>query len=218
MVHKKCEEGNIREALQQAKRYLDNVIDDESLYGCIESVPESVSSSSHWTARFLVALLSLYNKNFEEALSAIEQILNEHQCPEALYVKSRTLVKLERYTDADKINGQLGEIFEMATPDAKTLFMVAMVNELYVGDPGIEMMKKLVEIRPKYNNGIIALRTLMQRKGLRLTESSDSPCELVIDFNSEMSSEEFMEKLKAARNEAPKSIVLLQRRIKALTL
>lgn len=218
LLHKKCEEGNIREALQQTKRFLDTVIDDESMYGCIENVPDSISSSSHWTARFLVALLSLYSKDYEGALRAIEQVLEEHQCPEALYVKSRALVKLKRYTDADKINGQLGEVFEMATPDAKTLFMVARVNELYVGDPGIEMMKKLVEIRPKYNNGIVSLRTLMKRKGLKLTESSDSPCELVIAFNSEMSSVEFLEKLKEFRNESPKSVALLQRKIKSLTL
>lgn len=79
-------------------------------------------------------------------------------------------------------------------------------------------MKKVVEIHPKYKNGILALRTLMQRKGLKLIESSDSPCELVIDFNSEVNSEEFQGKLKICREEAPKSIVLLQKRIKALTV
>lgn len=59
------------------------------------------------------------------------------------------------------------------------------------------MMRKLVEIRPKYNNGIVVLLVLMHRRGLQLTESSDSHCELVINFNSEMSFEEFLEKLKS---------------------
>lgn len=218
LVHKKATEGNIREALQQSKRFLDTVIDDESIYGSIENLPQVLSKSNHWTSRFLVALLSLYACKYEDALTAIESVLQCHQCPEAMYVKSRALVKLERYKDADEINSMLAEGFVMATPDAKILYMIGMVNEFYIGDPGIDLMKKVVEIHPKYNNGILALRTLMQRKGLKLTESSDSPCELVIDFNSEISSEEFLGKLKICREEAPKSIVLLQKRIKALTV
>lgn len=162
------------------------------------------------------ALLSLYNENYDRSLSAIDKVLDVHQCPEAMYIKSRALVKLGRYQEADAVNVLLAETFEMSTPDAKTLFMVAMVNELYVGDPGLEMMKKIVEIRPKYNKGIVALRSLMQRKGLKLSESSDSPCELVSDFNSNVNSDEFMEKLKECRKSAPKSIQLLLRRIKSM--
>lgn len=218
LVHKKCEEGNIREALQQAKRFLDTVVDDEHLFGCIPDLPKVITANRHWTTLFLDALLSLYHENYDRALSAINKVLYVHQCPETLYIKSRALVKLGRYQEADAVNGLLAETFEMSTPDAKTLFMVAMVNELYVGDPGLEMMKKLVEIRPKYNNGIVALRSLMQRKGLKLSESSDSPCELVADFNSNVNSDEFMEKLKECRKSAPKSIQLLLRRIKSMSV
>lgn len=217
LVHKKCAEGNIREALQQSKRFLDTVVDDEHLYGCIDNVPEAIVSSSHWTSCFLVSLLSLYSNDYANALSFIERFLESHNCPEALYVKSRALVKLSRYKEADEVNSKLAETFEMATPDAKTLFMVAMVNELHTGDPGLLMMQKLVEIRPKYDNGIVALRTLMQRRGLKLSESSDSPCELVVEFNSDMDTAGFMAKLKTCRKEAPKSIQLLLRRIKAFT-
>ncbi len=218
LVHKKAEEGNIREALQQAKRFLDIVIDDEWLYGGIENIPEVLTSNNHWTAKFILALLSLYACKFEDALTAIDTVLECHQCSEALYVKSRILLKLKRYKEADRINGILGETFEMATPDVKILYMVAMVNELYIGDPGIELMKKVIEIRPKYDNAIVALRTLMRRKGVKLMESSDTPCELVIDFNSDMDTEDFRKKLKIARKETPNSITLLQKRIKALTL
>lgn len=215
LVNKKCGEGNIREALQQAKRFLDTVVDDEHLYGCIDNIPEAIVSSGHWTARFLVSLLSLYSKDYSRSLTSIEQVLESHICPEALYVKSRALVKLERYKEADEVNSTLAETFEMATPDAKTLFMVAMVNELHTQDDGLGLIQKLVEIRPKYDNGIVALRTLMQRKGLKLSESSDSPCEFVVDFNSDMDTSDFMAKLKTCRKEAPKSIQLLLRRIKA---
>lgn len=217
LVYKKATEGNIREALQQAKRFMDILIDDENLYGCIENVPDTIITR-HWTSWFLVALLSLYSNDYEMALKAIEYVLDGHQCPEALYIKSRALVKLARYKESDAVNRLLAETFEMATPDAKTLFMVAMVNELYVGDSGLEILRKLVEVRPKYDNGIIALRTIMMRHGIKLSESPNMPNELVSDFNSDMDSNQFMNSLKYCRKNAPKAVQLLLRRIKPLHL
>ncbi|MCM1110052.1 MAG: AAA family ATPase [Clostridium sp.] len=217
LVYEKASAGDIREALHQSKRFLDTVIDDEPLYGKISSQVD-LPHESHWTAQFLLALLSLYANEYNTALVHINNVLAIHQCPEALYIKSRAFAKLARYKEADETNSQLAELFEMSTLDAKILYMVATINELHIGDPGIDMMRKLIEIRPKYDNGIIMLRELMNRKGLKLTESSDSPCELVIDFNSDMTKEEFAEKLKQVRKDAPKSISILQRRIKSFTL
>ena len=125
------------------------------------------------------------------------------------------MAKLERYAEADETNCQLANVFEMATPDAKVLFMIAMLNEMHIGDPGLDLMRKLVEIRPKYDNGILALRMLMQRGGLKLTELSDSPCELITEFNSGMSDNEFMERLRLCLKKAPKSVAMLLRQIKA---
>lgn len=217
LVYKKSSDGDIREALQQAKRFLDTVIDDEHLYGKIPSLVD-MPYGAHWTAQFLSALLSLYANKFESALTHINYVLNVHQCPEALYIKSRALAKLGQYKESDEVNSQLAELFEMSTPDAKILYMVATINELHIGDPGIDMMRALVDIRPKYDKAIVTLRELMQHKGLKLMESSDSPCELIIDFNSDMTKEEFEEKLKQIRKDAPKAVTLLQRRIKSFKL
>lgn len=217
LVAKRAEEGDLKEALQQAKRFLDTIICDDNVYGCIDRVPEHLFNADHWANYFLVAILSLYSGNYELALEYADKVLKKHQCPEALYVKSRALVKLERYNDADAVNCIIAESFNASTPDAKVIFMIAMVNELHLNDLGIDLMKLLVEIRPKYDNGIMALRMLMQRKGLKLTASSNSPCELVNNFNSEMSTDEFLEKLRICRKEAPKSVTLLIRRIKATT-
>lgn len=215
LLAKKAQEGDIKEALQLSKQFLDTIICDDGLYGCIESIPADLSNSEHWTNHFLVALLNLYAGNYDIALESIDRVLAKHQCQEAFYVKSRALAKLQRYKEADEVNCILGEFFEMATPDAKVLYMVAVINELHIGDPGIELMKKLVELRPKYDNGITTLRMLMKNKGLKLPESTDSPCDLVTDFNSDISYDEFNEKLKLCRKESPKSLTLLVRRIKA---
>ena len=212
LVYKKAQTGDTQEALQQAKRFLDTLICDDELMGCIESVPEELLTSSHWTSQFLAALLSLYAGEFEQALEFADAVLENHQCQEILYVKSRALAMLERYTEADEVNVQMGDVFDMATPDTKVLYMVAMLNEMYIGDPGLELMRKLVEAKPKYDKGIHALRLLMKRHKIKLDSPNES--ELIEVFNSDMSEEDFDALLKECRSKAPKSVNYLIQRIR----
>ena len=216
LVLRKASEGNAREAIQLSKRFLDILVDDEHLFGTVTTIPVTLQENTHWIYRFLFALLSLYATDYEGALDAIEDVLTCHKCNEALYIKSRALVKLGRYKEADNVNSLLAETFEFSTPDAKILYMVATVNELFVNDPGIEMMKKLIEILPKYDTAIITMRQLMRRKGLKLSNSDTSTSELVADFNSDCDDNEFKSKLKKCRKDSPKMVTLLLKRIKAL--
>jgi hypothetical protein len=214
LVHKKAADGDIKEAMQQAKRFLDTVICDDDLFGCIEDVPAELIESDHWAPKFLVALLSLYAGKYEQALASADSVLAQHQCQEALYVKSRCLAKLERYEEADAVNVLMGDVFDMSTPDAKVLYMIAMLNELHIGDPGLYLMQHLIAVRPKYDRGILSLRHLMKRKGLILVKTSDDPRELVDDFNSDISEEEFAGKLATAHEKGPKAVEYLLRLIK----
>ena len=66
LVLKKAEGGDIKEAIQQAKRFLDTVICDENLFGCISEIPASLMEADHWAPKFLVALLSLYAGKYEQ--------------------------------------------------------------------------------------------------------------------------------------------------------
>ena len=168
LIQKKAENGNIKEAMQQAKRFLDTVICDDELFGSIDEVPAELMTADHWAPRFLVALLSLYAGEYEQALAYTDSVLAQHQCQEALYVKSRCLTKLERYEEADAVNVLVGDVFDMSTPDAKVLYMIAMLNEMHVGDPGLNLMQELIKARPKYDKGILSLRLLMKRKALSL--------------------------------------------------
>ena len=214
LIQKKAADGDIKEAMQQAKRFLDTVICDNELFGCVDDVPASLMEADHWASRFLVALLSLYTCKFEQALDYVDSVLTLHQCQEALYVKSRCLAKLERYAEADAVNVLMGDVFDMSTPDAKVLYSIAMLNELHIGDPGLNLMQELIKARPKYNKGILSLRYLMKRKGLVLVKTSDEKRELVDDFNSDISEEEFSQKLVTAREKAPKAVEYLLRLIR----
>lgn len=214
LVQKMAANGDIKEAMQQAKRFLDTIICDEELFGCIDEVPSELAISEHWASKFLVALLSLYAGKYEQALAYADSVLAQHQCQEALYVKSRCLAKLERYEEADAVNVLMGDVFDMSTPDCKVLYMIAMLNELHIGDPGLNLMQQLIKARPKYDKGILSLRYLMKRKALLLVKTTDEPRELVDDFNSEISEEEFAQKLATAREKAPKAVEYLLRLIR----
>ena len=214
LVQKKVADGDIKEAMQQAKRFLDTVICDEGLFGCVDEIPAELKAADHWAPKFLVALLSLYAAEYEQALKYADSVLAQHQCQEALYVKSRCLAKLERYEEADAVNVLMGDVFDMSTPDAKVLYMIAMLNELHIGDPGLNLMQELIKARPKYNKGILSLRYLMKRKGLVLVKKSNDARELVDDFNSEISDAEFAQKLVTAREKAPKAVGYLLQLVK----
>ncbi|MCQ2280027.1 MAG: DEAD/DEAH box helicase [Bacteroidales bacterium] len=212
LTHKKSEEGEIQEAMQQAKRFLETLICDDHLMGCIEKVSENLVKKEGWTSKFLYALLCLYAGQYEQALKYSDIVLEENQCQEAFFVKSRALVMLERYTEADEVNVVMGDVFNMSTPDAKVLYMIAILNELHIGDPSLDLMRKLVEARPKYDKGILAMRMMMKRHNLKLDSPQES--ELITAFNSEMSEIEFSSKLKQFREKAPKAVSYLIQRIK----
>ena len=214
LAQKKAEDGDIKEAMQQTKRFLDTVICDDDLFGCINEIPTSLMEADHWAPKFLVALLSLYAGKYEQALTYVDSVLALHQCQEALYVKSRCLTKLKRYQEADDVNVLMGNVFDMTTPDCKVLYSIAMLNELHVGDNGLNLMQELIKARPKYDKGILSLRLLMKRKGLTLVKNSDEPRELVDDFNSEMSDEDFTQKLRTTRKKAHKAVDYLLRLIR----
>ena len=214
LVQKKAEAGDIKEAMQQTKRFLDTVICDEDLFGCISEIPASLMEADHWAPKFLVALLSLYAGKYEQGLESVNSVLSQHQCQEALYVKSRCLTKLERYQEADAVNVLMGDVFDMSTPDCKVLYSIAMLNELHVGDPGLNLMQQLIAARPKYDKAILSLRELMKRKGMVLVKTSNEPRELVDDFNSDMPEKEFAHKLQMAREKAPKAVEYLRRTIR----
>ncbi len=215
LVQKKAMEGDVNEAMQQSKRFLDTLICDEDLFGVVGNVPDTINTLDEWKADFLLALLNLYSCNFTKALEYADRAIECHVCPEILFIKSRALVKLERYQEADEVNGQLAEGFELATPDVKVLYMMAIVNEMYVGDPGMDLMRKLVEARPKYDRGILALRMLMQKNGVTLVKLSDNNSELIDAFNSDMTAEEYLETLRKCRQNAPKAVTYLIRRIRS---
>lgn len=216
LVQKYAQQNDVKGATQMAKRFLDTVICDEHLYGCIESVPEVLAESDQWSAKFVMGLLALYAGQYEAALGCMEKVLANHACPQAQYVKSRSLTKLERYGEADIVCQALANNFDINAPDVKVLYEVAMLNELQIGDPGLLLMQKVVELRPKYDRGILSMRMLLKRHDIEIDPTGEN--KLIEAFNSDMAEGEFGQLLSEQRKENPRLASLLLRRIKKLNI
>lgn len=132
-----------------------------------------------------------------------------------MFLKARALTKLDRLSEADETNVALTAFFEMSTPDAKILYEIAMLNDR-IGDPSLDYMKRLVDIRPKYDRGILAMRGMLKKAGILVEGDADKEHELLDTFNSCQPDEEFADLLKKARKEAAKSITDLIGRIRKM--
>lgn len=214
LIEKKVIDGDMKEALRLAKIFMEVLICDEHLYGCINNIPKELLDSNHCVFQFLAAMLSLYGNNPEKALRCVENVLAKHKCAEAMYIKSRALAKLDRFLEADAINCSLANRFDMAVPDVKVLYMVAMLNEMHLGEDGVEIMRMLVDARPKYDKGILALRMLMKKHNMLLNKKSEDNSELVDLYNSDTTQEEFAKQMKNYRQENPKVVSCLIRTIR----
>jgi len=216
LVYKKTLDGDIAEAIHQSKRLMNTMISDESLYGLVEGVPSNLSASQSWDEEFLVALFALYSGNYELALSCCNDLVKRQPCTDVLFLKARALTMLGRNSEADDVNVALSEFFDMSVPDMKVLFEIATLNER-IGEPSVEYMKHLVDVRPKYDHGIIAMRQMLCRAGIMLDRNHDGENELLDAFCSTMPDDEFLILLKKARQVASKSVSDLVNRIRRLT-
>lgn len=199
LCHQKASNCKLRDALTLAKRVLTTVIDDEILFGSITDVPQIYNPLLDPNLLILSAMLNLYAGQYEEALAYADAAYQHGNSADSLYLKSRALAKLGRFKEADDVNIAITEDFDMNTPDSKILFMVAMINEKFVGDPGLSVLRDLVIMRPEYTHSLITLRDLMREKGLKL---SGPDSQLIIDFNSDMPDDEFQSVVTTHRQSA----------------
>lgn len=198
-VYRSAVGGDYQSAMLMARSFFDVMISDEGLMDSIESLP-MVDNSFKTSHKFIMALLCLYSGEYDRSLEYIEEVIRIHNCREALFIKSRCLFMQKRYKEADDVNIELLEGLDFHAPDAKILYMVAVVNEMYIGDPGLNLMCMVVSKHPRYDRAVITLRMLMRRAGTRLDRLPETDNQELIDaFNSDMSDKDFLSMLRLCR-------------------
>jgi tetratricopeptide (TPR) repeat protein len=145
--------GDVKCAMHLAKRFLDTVRCDEELFGCVKDVTIPVEIN-HWTSQFLVSLLYLYAKEYEKSLMFIDKVLALHHCKEALYIKTRCLMKLERYEEAEKYISQLENMCDDTIPDRKVLSIKNILKELQTQKNDFAMLGHFMLCRPEYDRAM----------------------------------------------------------------
>lgn len=203
-------QGDYKEAVVIAGRFFDNVICDEPLLGRVDSLPDDLLTQKGLAATFLKSMLCLYGNRYAEALTYIDEVLCQHKCAHALFIKSRCLTLLERFQEADNVHEQLCEYFDADSPDAKMLYNIALVNELYTHDPGVGLMQALLKAHPRYRPAVKAMHIFLHRRGIELT--SEEECQKFVKlFNSELDEEKFMKSLENIDLPFPQITALLSK-------
>lgn len=175
----------------------DIMLDDEILYGKTENI--TLINGSNLTSNFLNSLLCLYSKRFEEALGYTDLVLARKKCFEALFIKAKALFKLGNFLEASQV------IFEIITLsnndidkraiDKKLLLLEAKVNEK-LGNPNIELGKKLIKICPEYINAYGFIRNSYEIEKLSISEDEISNPLIDAFINKEINNDEFIDILK----------------------
>ena len=203
IVKKKIDANELRDAALLAKRMYDIMLSDKVLMGATTDMP--LLKDTSMTGDFLNAIICLYGERYEEAVVFADKVLCRRLCHEAMFIKSRALMMLGRYEDADKVNSLYNNDEHSngdGVVDKKWLLNIVETNQ-HIGDPVIEMSQKLLKICPRCHEAIVIVRDELFREGKTLeTDDSIEYGEFVEIFNDkEVSNEDFLTALKAAEPE-----------------
>ena len=182
--------GNYMNAVKMLCQMFDILVCDEVLMGTTEDsvlIPGNTVCTN-----FINSVICLYSGRYELAIEYADKVIAARECKDALYVKSRALTLLGRTGEADVVNCDLWEVLGSDQFDGKVYYQIAVVNEYYTNDPGINVMQKVVQEFPHYLKAVVMLRSMMLRKGLKLQAEETCMNKLVADFNSDFANEKFM--------------------------
>lgn len=191
-----------KEAIYLLRSMFDTMISDEHMMNTLEKAP-IVENDNTITSNILNAVFSLYSGEYEKGIMFANRILEVKQCKEALFVKSRCLAMLGKYSEADSVNVVLAERMSKAY-DAKVYFTVATVNK-QIGDPYLSTIQNVIHHFPHYTTAIVKLRAMMHSDNIPLLTQDSNV--LVDAFNGGIDEESFVALLTETDENTKKAFV-----------
>ena len=179
------------------RKLFGSMLDDECLFGLTENtqlLPEILDCSS-----LLNALICLYANKYEDAIYYADQALEEGKTKEAYYIKARAYNKLGEHQKADNECDKIGDLLKGET-DVLYYYYIGKHNELYVNDPGINLLLTVLRHRRKYLPNVLLLRQCAFNKKVKpklVDEDEEIPENTLFDafFNKKLSATKFAELL-----------------------
>lgn len=192
-----------RNACLLFKKMMNIMISDDILMGSCSDMLLNVEENQ--VAWFNNAVISLYGARPELAIQYANKILQVRMVYEAMYVKTKALTIIGKYSEADELNVAMGNLLKPENGgngfDMKFILSVATVNEK-IGDPCLGAYQGIILERPNYLLGHKAFFEAMkkQEKKLELAEGHELP-ELAKAFNEFPTVDSFIKRLTLAYKE-----------------
>lgn len=212
-----------------------SMLDDECLFGLSAEtplLPENLSCSP-----LVNALLCLYANRYEGAIYYADSVLKKcggksndkydekagegakgegakDEIKKAYYIKARAYNKLGEHKKADEV---CSELYDLMSKDADYLYKyyIGKHNELYVNDPGLNLLCSALYRRRRYYKIVLLMREAAQKRNIK-------PCEEVLEefgenalynsfFSSKVKTEKFETLLmkESAKNEIYEDFILM---------
>jgi len=184
--------GNTKQAKYLLDEMFATMISDEHLMGALDDAPTISDDSTE--ANLLNAVFSLYCGKYDDGIAYADRILAREESKDALFVKSRCLAMMQRYSDADATNVELLELVGNDF-DRRAYFETATINEI-IGDPGLGVVQAIVKQVPRYTTALLKLRSMMKAKHMKLR--SEEQNSLADTFNNDAADADFLAQLKEA--------------------
>lgn len=202
LIQKRVGERELKEAYMLMTSMMGTIVSDDALLGTVTDVPTVLMAHDDLVTNSLAALLCLYAGRYEEGIVYANRVLCEEESIEPYYIKARCLTLLGRIDEADATYDAGAKFLSLKTPDCKTLYQAAILNELYDKGPGLAFLQNIIGVHPEYLRTYGTLRTLMKRKGIELKQALGDPLPLVAAFNGDANEEEFLGQLRSVKAES----------------
>lgn len=193
----KIKNHDYRNAALLAKQMFDVMLDDEHLLGYTSEM--DVIRDCNMTANFLNSVICLYGERYEEAIGYADLVLSRRKCLEAMFVKARAYYELGNIDEAS------ATLFEIHTVSNNELDRKAIDNKLFLfeakvndklGNPNVELCRKLIRICPNCFIAYTLLRNELHREGVSICQDTEDVPKLAEQFdNTKISDREFLQKM-----------------------
>lgn len=206
LAKKALKSGQNRTACLLLKKMFNIMVFDNVIDGKTNDFP--INNTNSQLAWFNNAVVCLYGGNPGMAIEYIDKLLAVRSVYEALFIKSRALCRLGRYSEADALNIEMSNLLSPENGgygyDMKFYFSYATVNE-QIGDPCLGAYQKLVMDRPNYMPAHEAFFKAMKSQGKTLVMAKGIELPILAKFFNEcLSYSKFMEKLTEIKNKDAK--------------
>ena len=190
------EKGDWKSAARYISQMFNAMVSDEHMLNCLEHYNVPAPKVRNILVDYVYAALYLYSGKYEQAIYHADRVHFIRECNDVLFIKARALTLLGKYKEADEVNIDLVKALD-GEFDAKTYYEVALLNEIQLEDPGLEIMQSVVSNRPEYEISILKLRFLIKKNGIVLNVPDDNENELITLYNSDIPDEELKNRLKS---------------------